>query len=81
MRIFDSLIKLIVRFGQDIKRVTIKKSIDEMFEMQFKGRNDFDKIVRFGQDIKCVTIKSLSMKCLKCSLKVIMNLIRIYKNF
>ena len=47
-KIFDSLIKPIALYGSDVwfgyKKCFYNKSLEEMFEMSFKGHNEFDKI-------------------------------------
>ena len=63
LRIFHSLIKPITIYNSEIwagyKTCYHKKSIDEMFEMSFKGHNEFDKIfTRFSKYVLGVHSKA-----------------------
>ena len=62
-RIFDSLIKPIAEYNSEIwvgyKSSYHKKSINEMFDMSFKGFNEFDKIyTRFSKFVLGVHSKA-----------------------
>ena len=61
--IFDSLIKPIVLYHSEIwvgyKNCFQKKTIDEIFDMSFKGTNEFNKILtRFSKYILGVRSKA-----------------------
>ncbi|MCU7801324.1 MAG: hypothetical protein KZQ70_14625 [gamma proteobacterium symbiont of Lucinoma myriamae] len=63
LRIFDALIKPIALYNSEIwigyKSCYQKKTIDEMFDMSFKGFNDFDKIfTRFSKYVLGVHSKA-----------------------
>ena len=63
LRIFHSLIKPITIYNSEIlagyKTCYHKKSIDEMFEMSFKGHNEFDMIfTRFSKYVLGVHSKA-----------------------
>ena len=55
-KIFDSLVKPIALYGSDVwfgyKKCFYNKSLNEIFEMSFKGHNEFDKIhTRFCKSV------------------------------
>ena len=63
MKIFDALIKPIALYNSEVwvrfKSCYQKKSIEEMFEVTFKGQNEFDKIfTRFSKFILGVHSKA-----------------------
>lgn len=63
LRIFDALVKPIALYNSEIwigyKSCYQKKSIEEMFDISFKGRNEFDKIfTRFSKFVLGVHSKA-----------------------
>ena len=64
-RIFDSLVKPIALYGSEVwfgyKTFFFNKSIKVMFEMSFKGNNEFDKIhTRFCKSVLGVNSRTSS---------------------
>ena len=62
-KIFDSLVKPIALYGSDVwfgyKKCFYNKSLNEIFEMSFKGHNEFDKIyTRFCKSVLGVHSKT-----------------------
>ena len=88
LRIFHSLIKPITIYNREIwagyKTCYHKKSIDEMFEMSYKGHNKFDKIfTRFSKYVLGVHSKASNFAVLSelGQLPLIVSIIASYINF